>query len=94
MKAILTLKDNPRYFYSYAKKFAKSKTTIGPLLDSENNLQQDPEKMANLLQDQYSSVFSDPNSKKRNHRKPIKHMRRYLRTYPLKKKTSKKSYLK
>ena len=42
IKAILKLKENPRYFYSYAKKFAKKKTTIGPLLDSENNLQQDP----------------------------------------------------
>ena len=62
LKAVETIKDNPRYFYSYSKKFAKRKTTIGPLLDADNKLQQDPKKMADLLQNQYASVFSDPQS--------------------------------
>ena len=62
--AVQTILKNPRYFFSYAKQFDKRKSNIGPLLDSENNLQQDPKKMADLLQEQYISVFSDPSSKK------------------------------
>ena len=74
LRAIQTIKTNPRYFHSYAKKFAKRKTNIGPLLDSDNNLQQEPKKMADLLQEQYSSVFSDPkSSKKRSPRIDITH---------------------
>ena len=38
------------------------KSQIGPLYDAKGNLQQDPSTMANLLQDQYASVFSDPHS--------------------------------
>ena len=62
--AVQTIRKNPRYFFSYCKKFDKRKTNIGPLLDSENKLQQDPKKMADLLQKQYSSVFSNPSSDK------------------------------
>lgn len=64
-RAVQAIKKNPRYFFSYCKKHAKSKSNIGPLLDPENKLQNDPKKMANLLQNQYSSVFSDPKSKKK-----------------------------
>ena len=59
-RAINILKENPRYFFSYAKKFSKLKTNIGPLRDKEGNLQHTPEAMAELLQAQYLSVFSDP----------------------------------
>ena len=59
-RAINTVSVNPRYFFSYAKRFSKKRTNIGPLIDRDNNLQQDPKKMADMLQDQYSSVFSDP----------------------------------
>ena len=62
--AVQTIRKNPRYFFSYCKKFDKRKTNIGPLLDAENKLQQDPKKMADLLQKQYSSVFSNPSSDK------------------------------
>ena len=64
-RAVQAIKKNPRYFFSYSKKHAKCKCKIGPLLDLENKLQNDPKKMANLLQNQYSSVFSDPKSKKK-----------------------------
>ena len=60
LRAVKSIKENPRFFYSYSKKYAKCRTNIGPLLDSENKLQNDPKKMADLLQEQYSSVFSDP----------------------------------
>ena len=61
-KAIKSIKQNPQFFYSYAKRHAKCKTNIGPLLDKNKKLQQDPSKMADILQEQYTSVFSDPNS--------------------------------
>ena len=33
-KAVDAIKTNPRYFYSYSKKFSKVKSSVGPLLDS------------------------------------------------------------
>ena len=57
------IKENPRYFYSYAKRFSKRPSTIGPLLNDKNELEADPKKMADLLQQQYSSVFSDSKCK-------------------------------
>ena len=62
-RAIDTIRENPKYFYSYSKKHSKKKSTVGPLIDKDNKLHQDPKQMANMLQDQYSSVFSDPDSK-------------------------------
>ena len=56
------VKDNPRYFFSYAKRFSKSSSTVGPLKSSDGSLTQDPKEMADLLQRQYLSVFSNPKS--------------------------------
>ena len=61
-KAVGTVKLNPRYFFSYAKRFAKCKDLIGPLRTASNQLTKDPKEMADLLQKQYMSVFSDPKS--------------------------------
>lgn len=61
-KAIETIKTNPRYFYSYAKRFSKLKSNIGPLKDDNGCLQQDARVMANTLQKQYCSAFSNPES--------------------------------
>ena len=66
-KAIAKIIQNPRYFFSYAKRFAKRKSTVGPLLNENNDLEHDPKKMADILQKQYSSVFSDPSSSKKKH---------------------------
>ena len=57
--------ENPRYFYSYAKRYSKRKSTVGPLLNKDNVLEGDPKKMADILQNQYISVFSDPTSRKK-----------------------------
>ena len=57
--AIKTISANPSYFFSYSKRFSKQPTKVGPLLDSKGKLQQHPKKMADMLQDQYSSVFND-----------------------------------
>ena len=64
-KAISKIMENPRFFFSYAKRHAKTKSTVGPLLNNDKNLEDDPKKMADLLQQQYSSVFSDPKSNKK-----------------------------
>ena len=61
-RATECLKTNPRYFFSYAKQFSKLKSNIGPLKDTTGTIHSNPVKMANLLQDQYSSVFSNPNN--------------------------------
>ena len=64
--AIDRIKENPRYFYSYARENRKLLSNIGPLLNKDGELVDDPEKMANILQEQYASVFSDPNSPKKH----------------------------
>ena len=40
-------------------------SNIGPLQNKDGELTDDPERMANILQEQYASVFSDPNSTKK-----------------------------
>ena len=60
LKAIESIKSNPAFFYKYAKKYAKAKSRIGPLKHPMGSVTNDPQSMANLLQDQFSSVFSDP----------------------------------
>ena len=62
--AISTISVNPNYFFSYTKRFSKQSTTTGPLLDDQGNLQQHPKKMADMLQKQYTSVFSEPSPPK------------------------------
>ena len=59
-KAIVAISKNSKYFYSYAKKFSKIKSSIGPFLDSANNLVSCPAKMAEILKSQYEAVFSNP----------------------------------
>ena len=62
-RALENIVDIPAYFYSYAKKSGKRRCRVGPLFDKEGKLQKDPKTMANLLQDQYAAVFSDPENK-------------------------------
>ena len=64
-KALENIKENPRYFYSYAKQFSKQASTVGPLLNESGSLEHKPKAMADILQHQYSSVFSDPSSTKK-----------------------------
>ena len=39
--AVAKIKDDPNYFYRYAKTFSIVKSEIGPLLDSSGNLTSD-----------------------------------------------------
>ena len=59
-RAVATIKTNPRYFYSFAKRFAKVKSSVSPIRDEHGVLHNDPSEKAELLQDQYVRVFSDP----------------------------------
>ena len=59
-RAVNNIKQNPKYFFSYCKRFSKIKTQIGPLRNNEGNISTDPKASCNLLLQQYSSVFSAP----------------------------------
>ena len=58
--AINNIERNPKYFFSYAKRFSKIRTGIGPLIDACSALVTCPQKMAEILSQQYSRVFSTP----------------------------------
>ena len=59
-KAVEAIKKNSKYFFSYARKFSKVTVGIGPLIDAAATLISCPLKMAEMLVDQYSKVFSFP----------------------------------
>lgn len=59
-RAVSTIKCNPKYFYSYAQRFAKVKSTVSPIKDQNGDLCTDPSTKAELLQSQYVKVFSNP----------------------------------
>ena len=61
-KAISKIKDKPKYFYSYAKSLSKTRSSINMLFDKDETIDTDPKGIANILQEQFQSVFSDPNS--------------------------------
>ncbi|XP_066935006.1 uncharacterized protein [Clytia hemisphaerica] len=55
--AINSIKKNSKYFFAYARKKAKIKTKIGPLLNTNGELTQRSKEMAEILSRQYVSVF-------------------------------------
>ena len=59
-KAVGAIKHNSKFFFSYAKKFSSVKVSVGPLIDSISNIVTCPTKMAEMLSQQYSKVFSKP----------------------------------
>ena len=54
------VKSNPKYFYSYAKQFSKKKQNISILINDQNQINTSSKKRADILQEQFTSVFSDP----------------------------------
>ena len=58
--AVSTIKTNPKFFYSYAKRMSKTKSTVAPLRNGDGVLTSNAAEKAELLQAQYVSVFSDP----------------------------------
>ena len=61
-QAAAKVSTNPKYFFSYAKQFSKQKNNIPMLFDENNNVCNSPQEIANILQRQFCSVFSDPNA--------------------------------
>ena len=59
-KAVNAIKKNPKYFFSYARKFSSVKISIGPFVDAANKLVTDSLRMAEMLFEQYKSVYSTP----------------------------------
>ena len=60
IQAVNKIHSNPKYFFSCAKKFSKQKHTISMLFDENKNIAICPKQIANILQRQFNSVFSDP----------------------------------
>lgn len=60
IEALKKMRINPKFFYAYVKKFNKTESRIGPLQDKHDELQSEAEIKANILQDQYIKVFSNP----------------------------------
>ena len=61
--AVEKIELNSKYFFSFANKTRKGRDMIGPLTDKETGKTiSEAEDMANLLQTQYCSVFSTPDS--------------------------------
>ena len=62
--ALKKIRTNPKYFYSYARKFQRSANSIGPFLDTDGNPVSNNEEMAEALSLQYKKVFSTPREDK------------------------------
>ena len=60
MQAVNKIHYNPKYFFSYAKKFSKQKHNISMLFDENKNIATCSKQITNILQRQFNSVFSDP----------------------------------
>ena len=59
--AVSKIKDDPNYFFRYAKKFSICKTDIGPLMNHDTtSLSNDKHEICRLLVDQFTSVFTIP----------------------------------
>ena len=59
-RAVENIKVNPRYFYSFAKRRSKTKSTVAPLKDESGQLTNDGTQKSILLSQQYFKAFSDP----------------------------------
>ena len=59
---IQNIKSNPKIFYGYAKSHSAIRSDISMMRDERGQITGDYQKIANLLQDQFSSVYSNPES--------------------------------
>ena len=63
--AVAKIKDDPEYFFRFAKKSSICKTDIGPLKNVQTNcLTHDKLEMCKLLLDHFDSVFTTPDPSK------------------------------
>ena len=59
---IQNIKSNPKVFYGYAKSHSAIRSDITMMRDERGQITGDYQKLANLLQNHFSSVYSDPES--------------------------------
>ena len=59
-KAVLTIKKNPKAFFSFARSRQRTKAKVGPFLDSNGKPNPDADFAAESLRSQYDSVFATP----------------------------------
>ena len=59
-EAIKKLKKNPKFFYTYAKRFSKTHSEIAAFVTKEGELTSDPFEQSEILRQQYESVASKP----------------------------------
>ena len=64
-KAISQIKQNPKAFYAYAKRFQKTYSGIGPIISPDGEILTEPAKIAEAQKLQYEKVFSEPNQDKK-----------------------------
>ncbi|KAK4314878.1 hypothetical protein Pmani_013871 [Petrolisthes manimaculis] len=57
------IKENPRYFFQYAKRYLRTREQIGPLL-TEEGIQKEPQQICEALSAQYQKVFNSPDKRK------------------------------
>jgi hypothetical protein len=58
--AIKKLKKNPKFFYSYAKRFSKTHSEIAAFQTKEGEMTSDPFEQSEMLKEQYESAASKP----------------------------------
>ena len=58
--AIEEIKKNPKFFFSYAKRFSKTKDSIETFILEDGTLVTDPYEQAEMLRKQYDSIASEP----------------------------------
>ena len=61
-----SIKINPKYFFTYARKFSKIKDKVGPLIDENDVLTNNNIEMASILSKQFKSVFTPPSTETLN----------------------------
>ena len=61
-RAVEIIRENPKFFWTYANDKRKMRSRIPPLKRRDGTLTADPVERAELFQEQYISVFSDPSA--------------------------------
>ena len=57
-KVLAEIKSNPKAFFKFANSKRKMKSNIGPLMKKDNLITENSQDMANILSQQYESVFN------------------------------------
>jgi len=63
-KLVKNIKENPRSFYSYVRSKTRTKDRVGPLRNNKNELITENDGMCKILNDFFSSVFTDEDKEK------------------------------